>query len=80
MSLNIKDLQIKADLVFKRFRGKGHTFDQMMILREFLDELMDEYNWLEKKNAKFKSKEQKKDHEKETIAHALKMNNPLRDI
>jgi len=87
MTLKIKEIQEKLDLVFKRFRAKGNTFDTMMVLREFSDQLIDELTWLERRNIKYKTKEeeivseeQEKSKKTEKVNEALKMNNPLRYV
>ncbi len=81
MALDASQYQRGMELVYKRYRNKGFTNDQLLFLKDFLDDLSDGFSQLELREGK--KQRQGLDKHAETqikMVKALRMNNPLWDV
>ena len=80
MALDLKEVQKRMDIVYRRYRNKDLTNNQLLLIAQFRDDLYDDLSLSNQKMGKNK-KGRSKDVDKQVkMIEALKMNNPLWDI
>ncbi|HIG92784.1 TPA: hypothetical protein HA234_01140 [Candidatus Woesearchaeota archaeon] len=81
MALDKTQYQKGMDLVYKRYRNKGLTKEQLLFLKDFLDDMGNEFSLIEMREGRKERQNPDKHIESQIkMVKALKMNNPLWDV
>ena len=76
MTLTIKQIQAKMELIFKKYR-KNRTYEEIQLIRDVLDDLADGLIIIDKRQGKTKTGVDKELKKKIMLVNSLKNNNPL---
>lgn len=80
MALNLKEIQDRMDAVYRQYKNKALTKNELLLLKDFLDSLTDDLSISDKKNGKSKKGGNEFNEKQIKMIEALKMNNPLWDV
>ena len=81
MALNVKQIQICMDSLYRKWRDQGKTSKPNLVeISEFLDILTDKLTLMDQREGKNKKGEDKQTENQVKMIKALRMNNPLWDV